>query len=290
MEAPYALRTNAQGLSAVAAIKPSKTQGFYLLLRERILSGGLAAGERLPSEPQLASAHGLSRVTVRRALDGLARDGLIRRQAGAGTFVLGRPSLKGVAGDLSNMLAHLVAMGRDTRARLLTFSYQTPPEAIAAALLVPPGEQVQHSIRVRLIDDTPFSHLTTYVPARIGVTYSEADLASTPLLALLERSGVVVDRATQSISATLAGPEIAQLLSVEVGSPLIAMTRVVFDRDGRGVEYLSALYRPDLYTFQMDMTRSGRSDDRHWRPILATDRWSDTKSASRRPGRSRRSG
>ncbi len=251
----------------MVAIEPSKTQRIYLLLKEQILKGMLPAGHRLPSEPKLAASHQLSRVTIRRALEGLERDGLIRRQPGAGTFVLDSSPRKGVIGDLSNMLAHLVAMGRATRAKLLAFSYLNPPPGVAEGLKLEPGEQVQHSVRVRYIDDTPFSHLTTYVPERIGVTYSEADLSSTPLLSLLERSGVVADRASQTISATLAGPEIAAALQVEIGSPLIAMTRIVFDDEGRGVEHLSALYRPDLHSFQMEMIRTGIGAERRWSPV-----------------------
>lgn len=266
----------------MVATEPSKTQRIYLLLKEQILKGVVAAGQRLPSEPQLASAHRLSRVTIRRALEGLERDGLIRRRPGAGTFVLDNSSRKGVVGDLSNMLAHLVAMGRATRAKLLDFSYGLPPQKIAEELKLEPGERVQHSIRVRLIDETPFSHLTTYVPERIGVTYSETDLASTPLLSLLERSGVVADRANQTISATLAGPEIAEILQVEIGSPLIAMTRVVLDEQGHGVEYLSALYRPDLHSFQMEMTRTGIGAERQWSPVSSVSRPGPEVAATKR--------
>lgn len=256
----------------MVAFEPSKTQRIYLLLKEQILKGVVPAGQRLPSEPQLAASHRLSRVTIRRALEGLERDGLIRRQPGAGTFVLDNSTRKGVVGDLSNMLAHLIAMGRATRAKLLAFNYITPPAVVAEELRLEPEERVQLSVRVRYIDDTPFSHLTTYVPERIGVTYSEADLSSTPLLTLLERSGVVADKANQNISATLAGPEIAEMLQVEVGSPLIAMTRVVYDDEGVGVEYLSALYRPDLHTFQMEMTRTGTGPDRRWSPVSSVTR------------------
>jgi GntR family transcriptional regulator len=272
----------------VVAIEPSKTQRIYLLLKEQILKGMLPPGHRLPSEPQLALSHRLSRVTIRRALEGLERDGLIRRQPGAGTFILDNSTRKGVVGDLSNMLAHLVAMGRATRANLLVFRYIAPPAAVAEALALGEGERVQHAVRVRLIDDVPFSHLTTYVPERVGVTYSEADLASTPLLTLLERSGVVADRANQTLSATLAGPEIAELLAVEVGSPLIAMTRIVLDDEGRGVEYLQALYRPDLHSFQMEMTRTGIGADRRWAPVASAARAQEKSGGMRRTLRRRK--
>lgn len=247
-------------------IESSKTHRFYLLLKERIASGALPPGQRLPSEPQLAENHGLSRVTVRRALDGLAREGLITRQAGAGTFVRRAEAAPTVVGDLSNMLASLVAMGRATRVKLLDFAYVAPPQPIAEALRLSSGERTQRSLRVRFLEERPFSLLTTHVPERIGVTYTEADLATTPLLALLERSGVEAERAEQTISATLAGPDSASALGVEIGAALLSLTRVVYDRDGRGVEHLAALYRPDIHAFHMELKRSGDGPDRHWQP------------------------
>jgi len=253
----------------VDAIDTSKTHRLYLLLKERITSGALPPGERLPSEPSLAAAHGLSRVTIRRALDGLSREGLISRQPGSGTYVTEPGSPPPVVADLSNMLAHLVAMGRATRVKLLSFAYVAPPAAVATALQLQGSERTQHSLRVRYMDDAPFSLLSTYVPERIGVTYSKSDLVATPLLELLERSGVAAAKAHQTISATLASPDAAEALDVEIGSPLLSLTRVVLSADGRGIEYLAALYRPDRHAFRMEMVRTGRGADRRWQPTVA---------------------
>ncbi len=253
-------------LLSLDAIETSKTHKVYLLLKERITSGAFQPGHRLPSEPHLAETHGLSRVTIRRALDGLARDGLIIRQAGSGTFVSDNSSRPPVSADLANMMAHLTAMGRSTQVRLLAFSYVVPPPPIAAALKLKPGERSQSSLRVRSIDNVPFSYLTTHVPERIGLTYTRHDLGSRPLLELLERSGVVATKANQTISATLAGPETAEALDVEIGSALISLTRIVLGVDGRGIEHLSALYRPDMHAFHMEMLRKGDGANRHWRP------------------------
>jgi GntR family transcriptional regulator len=267
----------------VDAIEASKTLRLYLLLKERIKTGALRPGERLPGEPTLAARHHLSRVTIRRALDGLARDGLVIRQPGSGTYVQAGTQPPALVGDFSNMLQSLVAMGKATRVRLLAFSYVTPPLAIADALGLEPGEQAQYSIRVRSMDRAPFSYLSTYVPERIGVSYSEADLASQPLLTLLERSGVVAASADQTLSATLAGPETAAALGVEIGAPLISMTRVVRDACGRGVEHLSALYRPDKHQLHMALTRVGEGVNRHWCPAVTKPiSTSSTHSAGRR--------
>lgn len=246
--------------------EPLKARRVYLVLRDRILGGEIAPGERLPGEPSLALAHGVARVTIRRALDRLAEDGLVDRRPGSGTFVREPVVAKPIVADLANVFQHLVEMGSRTGVRLLSFGYGTPPAPVANAMRLDPGERTQRSVRIRLIDDEPFSHLTTHVPERIGLTYSEGDLASTPLLGLLERSGVVVERASQAISANLAGPETASVLGVEVGAPLLALTRTVFDREGACVEHLQALYRPDRYAFESELRREGRSGERRWAP------------------------
>lgn len=253
-----------------AAVEPLKARRIYLLLRDRMMSGDLAPSARLPAEPSLATEYGVSRVTIRRALDQLALEGLIERKRGSGTFVRNQGVAQPIVADLSNVLSHLVEMGRRTGVRLLSFGYGAPPEGVADALRLRPGERTQRSVRVRLIDGQPFSYLTTHVPERIGVTYSEADLAAVPLLGLLERSGVVAERASQSIGATLAGPDVAEALQLDIGSPLLTLIRVVYEPSGAGVEHLHALYRPDRYSFHMDLLRTGDAGERRWRPVASS--------------------
>ncbi|MEO3388599.1 GntR family transcriptional regulator [Mesorhizobium sp. CAU 1741] len=268
-------------------MEPLKAHRLYLLLREQILSGAVEVDARLPSEPSLAQEHGVSRVTVRRALDRLAGDGMIERRPGSGTFVAGGKARMPVIADFSNALSHLVEMGRKTGVRLISFGYVPATSALARELHLDPGEQLQRSVRVRLIDGQPFSYLVTHVPERIGVSYSEADLASTPLLELLERSGLVAERAMQTIGATLAGPDVATSLDLDVGAAVISMTRVVFDPSGRGIEHLQALYRPDRYSFHMELDRTGVDGARRWTPADAV-RVSDQNNDNKKNARTKR--
>jgi GntR family transcriptional regulator len=250
----------------MSSVEPLKARRLYLLLRDRIVSGEVQSETRLPSEPALAEEHGVSRVTVRRALDELEREGMVERRPGSGTFVSAERGKGPVVADLSNVLTHLVEMGKRTDVRLLSFAYVTPAPSLVETLRLRSGERLQRSVRVRLIDGHPFSYLITHVPESIGISYSESDLASTPLLELLERSGLVVERANQTIGATLAGPDIAEALDLEIGAALLSMTRVVYDPSGRGIEHLQALYRPDRYVFHMDLVRTGAGDARRWSP------------------------
>lgn len=247
----------------------TKARRVYLALRDEISDGRLSRGENLPGEQRLAENFGVSRVTVRRALEALARDGLIERRAGSGTVVrINGVEEKPVEMDFTTLMPQLVEMGQSTVARLLSFSYGRPPDYVAKALQLENDQRVQIATRVRSADDTPFSHLTTYVPESIARNYSENDLATMPLFKLLERSGVQINDAHQSVSAGLAGPDVAEALGVALGSPLLSLRRIVRDIDGNGVEFLSALYRPDMFRLEMALTRVGRGGARHWEPAI----------------------
>ena len=249
-----------------ALAEPSKARRLYLALSERIARGELLPGERLPGEPALAAAHQVSRVTVRRALDRLAQEGWVSRQVGAGTFVSGKRVDPVLHADLTDMFAHLREMGARTEIRLLSFAYIHPAPAIAGALGLQAGERTQRSVRVRSLDGAPFSYLTTHVPERIGRTYSEEDLASTALLHLLERERIIADRASQSLSASVAGPDVAEALGVPAGAPLLSLTRIIAAADGSGIEHLHALYRPDRFAFHLDLQRTGTAGQASWHP------------------------
>ena len=134
-----------------------KARRVYLLLRDEMASGALAEGAAIPAEQKLAEIHGVSRVTVRRALDSLAADGLIEKRAGAGSFVRPRAqSAAPITGDMASLMSQLVEMGRTTTARLISFAYGPAPATVATALDLVPGTRVQTATRVRLVDETPF--------------------------------------------------------------------------------------------------------------------------------------
>lgn len=248
----------------------AKARQVYLVLRDRIVSGALGHGRRLPNENELAASHRVSRVTIRRALAELERERLIERRRSLGTRVIFRPSTAPIVGDITGMMASLADMGRRTTVKLLSFDYIAAEGGVAEALRVAPPDLIQRAVRVRSIDNEPFSYLTTHVPERIGITFSRQELASRPLLELLERSGVKVSRATQQIGAGLAGPAIATALGVATGSPLVELTRVIYDARGRAVEHLHALYRPDRYSLTIDLERSGKANKKTWAPAART--------------------
>jgi len=246
----------------------AKAKQVYLVLRDRILSGASGFGARLPTENELAELHGVSRVTVRRALGELARERLIERRRSSGTRVIYRPSPAPLSADISGVLANLAEMGRRTAVKLLSFDYMPAEGTVAQALGVGTDQLLQRSVRVRSVDGVPFSYLTTHVPEKISVTFTKQELGSRPLLELLERAGVKVESARQRISAGLASPDVAAVLDVRTGSPLIELVRVSFDQCGHGVEHLHALYPPDRYAIEIELKRSGAADTKAWSPVV----------------------
>src|SRR5262245_2327572 len=239
----------------------------YVVLREQILEGAFSEREPLPGEHALARMFGVSRITARRALDDLAAEGLVRREQGRGTYIVPAIAARAVQADITGLLENLLAMGLKTEVTLVEFDYVIPTAEVALALRSRAGERVQKAVRIRKLDGEPFSYLVTFVPEAIGKRYTAAELATKPLLGLLEACGVEVTEAEQTIGAALADTVVARALGVRVGSPLLSLVRVVKDQTGAPVEYIRALYRPDKYQYKMTLSRVRTADATLWRPV-----------------------
>ena len=237
---------------------------IYVVLRQQIAEGRWTADAAMPGEHELAGAFSVSRITVRRALDRLEKEKLIIRRRGSGTFAQPGEDVAPIRQNLSGLLENLLIMGLKTSVRVLDFSYTSAPADVAAALEIPARAPVQKSVRVRYHRDVAFSFLTTWVPEDVGRHYEEGDLAKRPLLALLEDAGYAVSRADQVISAKVADTTVAQALDMEVGAALLYVRRQVRDPGDRVIEYIQALYRPELYEYHMGMRRVSRSGKSLW--------------------------
>jgi GntR family transcriptional regulator len=242
-----------------------KYHQVYLLLRQRLAEGAWSDG--LPAEPRLAAEFGVARVTVRRALEALAAEGLIERTPGRGTVPVrerARVQDEPVRAPLEGLLENIVTMGLRTSVRVIEFERGPAPEPVARALGLATEAPVQKAVRVRATREGPLSHITTWVPAGLAAGFGRRELARKPILVLLEEAGVRIGGATQTVSARLADATVAPLLEVAVGSALLSVSRRVSDDRGRPVQWLQGLYRPDRYRYEMELSRVGRLDARVW--------------------------
>ena len=190
-------------------------------LRRQIAGGDLAAGAVLPSEAELAGSYGVSRVTVRKALEVLREEGRVDSRQGFGWFVAGdrvRQSL----GTLSTIEDQLTAQGRRAERKVRSFRFVTAPD----------GTDVLEVVRVNLADGQPFAIVTVWCPAELGSALSRDDVESNTFYELLP---VEFDRAVQTIGAAASDQRDADLLGVPLGSPLLVVERVSHDRTGAPV-------------------------------------------------------
>lgn len=226
-------------------------QQIVALLTNRIRSGAILPGEYLPGENGLCAEYGVSRITAKRAMNELAQAGLVARERGKGTLVLANRLAPVFSASIDGWRENVSMMGRSTSVRVLEFSYVPASGEVASALEIEKCDTVQRAVRVRSLSGEPFSYLVTYVPEDIGRCYRRKDLGNNPLHTLLERGGVNIAAAHQTLTATLADTPVAGILNIPVGSPLIEVERVVRDDGGRPVQFIRILYRPDLYRFEL---------------------------------------
>lgn len=244
-----------------------KYHQIYLVLREQLEEGRFDEG--LPGELALIEQFGVARVTVRRALQRLAEEGLISRNPGRRTRPVApvaeqRNGDDGERANLHGLLENLVTMGLRTSVKVIDVGTVSASIQVADALQLKPGDPVQKAVRVRSTRDGPLSHITTYVPAELARSFGRRELTKKPILVLLEQAGVKVGRAHQTISARLADNVLAQHLDVAVGSALLAVRRLIYDEDERPVQWLHGFYRPDRYTYEMELSRVGSIDAKVW--------------------------
>ncbi len=237
----------------------------FLALRERIRRGIFVLGSSLPGELELVKLFGVSRITIKRALNELASGGFVSRHRGRGTIVTFNAAAPVVKGNFDNLLESLKLMGLGTDVRLLEHSIVRAPEDVAKLMALPKGAKVQRAVRLRSIEGEPFSYLITHVPADIAETYTAEELAALPLLQLLERAGHAAVEAEQWITACAAEPAIAKALGIASGAPLLEIRRNMTDRDARVVESLQGFYRPERFQHHMKLARRRRGGKDEWR-------------------------
>lgn len=229
---------------------------IYLILRDAILEGRYD-DVPLPGELTLAKRFCVSRVTMRRAIQDLVAEGLVARGRGKGTFVKPRSpsSAAGQSQLLSASALRLQASGDSSDLQLVSSKRIMPTNEVVKALQVSVDSVVEELVRLRRFDQQPVAYLTSYVPEELSRKICRRRLRERPILTLLEEAGIKVTRAKQSINAKLADATVAAALSVPVGAPLLAISRVAFDEQARPVQYLKGLYRPDCYDYRIELSR-----------------------------------
>lgn len=230
------------------------------VLRQHISSGKWAVDQRIPTEAELGTEYGVSRITVRQALASLEAEGLLRREAGRGTFVKDAPKFTGTL-KLEGSLDDFISIVKTTSAKVISVEkMQASPEE-AELLGLEPGAPIIRCVRVRSHRGEPYSLVVNDIPYQIGKKLSKADWSGPVTDTLQKKLGLQMGDARQSIRASLADVETANILGIRVGAPLLSVDRVVYTEEGIPIDRVLTHYRSDIFSFTVHL-RKDHTDQR----------------------------
>ena len=220
-------------------------------LEQLIESGELPMGTRLENEIDLADQLGLSRQTMRRAIEYLVGRGLLLRKRGIGTHVVQAKVTREV--ELTSLYDDLAKTGRDPSTTVVSFRTEPAPGALAAELGLAAGTPVYVFERLRFAGAEPLALMRNHVPEHL-MRLSAADLEAQGLYNLFRTNGISMRIARQSIGARAATAAEARALGERKGAPLLTMERSAYDEQGRAVEHGRHVYRASRYRFDLTLT------------------------------------
>ena len=218
-------------------------------LADRIESGRVCAGARLPPERDVADALGVSRMTVRQALASLAARGLVERGVGRGTFVRERNPVVHDLTRVAGFTEQIERQGLEAGARILEVAEYDAPEYVAEALGIAAGAPAVRLERVRLGDDQPIAIEDTWVPAKHFPGLLEEDLTRSLYALMRERYELGPVSALERLEPVAARSFEAEALGVAEGSPLMLVERIAYAADGTVVEFARDRHRGDASRF-----------------------------------------
>ena len=223
------------------------------ILRKRLERG--AVGDQFPTEHALCDEFGVSRETVRDALRGLEEDGFVTRRRGHGTFVVKVPRprtehrLTGLSEDFS-------ALKLDTEARVLQRGLELPPPLVAELMNTQPDERVYRIERLRFFSRDHFAYHAAFLPIEVGAQIARLDLSHTSIMReLRETLGFEIWEDHQRIEATVADSDMAALLRIDPGAPLLCITRHFLTGQDQTIVVFRSHYRADRYFYTVKISQ-----------------------------------
>ncbi len=241
------------GLPSIVVDRSSPVPLYFQVaeqVEQAILTGLLGPGAKLDNEISLARELGLSRPTMRQAIQLLVDKGMVVRKRGVGTQVMHGQVRRSL--ELTSLYDDLVRAGEAPRTDILSQERIVADEDIARELNIGVGAPIWSVARRRFIGDEPLALMHNYLPCEV-IDLGLLDLEHEGLYAALRRSGITMSVAHQRIGARLATSAEAALLGEKRSAPLLTMQRRAFDNSGRAVEFGRHAYRPDLYSFELTL-------------------------------------
>lgn len=225
-------------------------------LRQKIEAEKLKAGETFPSERELAETLGVSRMTVRQALQRLRQEGLIYHERGVGTFVA-QKKLDVHTRNLNGFSEEMRSLGMRPSSRLIKLVSETASSQTAQDLNIAAGEKVFRLERLRLADDEPMAFEETYLPEHLCPGLDEINLMDESLYNVLtSRYNLRMHHAAEILEASAASKIMARELGIKAGAPVLLVHRIVYTESNQALESAYTAYRADRYRATFQLTKN----------------------------------
>ena len=219
------------------------------------LSTGLSRGSKLPSENDLIQKFGVSRVTVRQALEALRAQGIVESRQGKGWFVRRVCAVQHL-GRLLGFGEMLAPMGVRGRSKVLDLGECVAPDAVAAALGLPGGERLIRIARLRIAGGRVMSYDISYFPIEIGHRLLQQNLAEQDIFVLLERAlKIPLGYADVTIEISPAEADTAERLHIAPATSIFKITRLTYDSCGFPIDFEYIYAFPESHVFKVRVPR-----------------------------------
>ena len=228
---------------------------LYKLFKNGILDGSFTNGSLLPTEGRLSEEFDVSRITSKRAMDELAREGLVERHRGRGTYVTHKTTATPMHAPMVGLLQEVESIGQNSTATTLQCRMAPPPSKIRQLMGLTEDINILQLRRVRHHDNIRFGYYSSWT-REVDLPKNPSVFEHTPRMPYFRSKGLKVSFIKQSLTACAANAEAASALGVERGTALLSLTRLAFRHhhsQGFPVDYLKVLYHPQRFEYRIDL-------------------------------------
>lgn len=220
-------------------------------LQANIEQGKWQVGEKIPAERVLTGEFGVSRMTLREAIQTLVDEGVLERRVGSGTFVANQKVQEKMSG-VTSFTELMKVQGKEPSSKTISYHLTVPSKTEAKRLKLKAGERVLRMERVRYGSGVPICYEVATVPADLVANFSKQEVTSSFYRTLEEKADLHPGHATQAVSATNATEKIANYLAIRRGDALLRMTQISYLQDGRPFEYVHTQYVGSRFEFVLE--------------------------------------
>jgi GntR family transcriptional regulator len=208
-------------------------------------------GDRIPSERELSTDFGVSRMTLRQAIQTLVDEGILERRVGSGTFVANQKVQEKMAG-VTGFTDLMLAQGKVPSSKTISYHTMEPSLSEMEKLHITQDQAVLRMERIRYGDEVPICFEVATVPENIVEGLEKSEVTSSLYRTLEQKKGLQIGKAQQTVSAMLASERIAEYLNIKRGEAILRLRQITYLQDGRPFEYVRTQYVGDRFEFYLE--------------------------------------